>query len=254
MCLVAFAWGVHARHDVVLVANRDEEHARPTVPLAMFDGDRVAGGRDLRKGGTWLGVSRGRRMAATTNYRGGTSPASPRSRGRLLLDYLEGEASALDYATAATSTFAEYAPFNLILFDEEGAVYVHEAATHPIVVPRGLHGISNARIDDPWPKVEAQKRDLAAALEGDEPDVEGLFRGLASRERFTDDVLPSTGVPIDVERLLSARFIVSPIYGTRSSTIVLVDWKTHARIVERSFAPDGALVGEHALTLRFDAR
>ena len=71
-----------------------------------------------------------------------------------------------------------------------------------------------------------------------------LFAALADRSLAADVELPSTGVPLERERQLSAVFIMGEAYGTRCSTVLAITRSGNATFVERSFAPDGSPTGE----------
>src|SRR6188474_3860848 len=89
MCLIVLAWRVHAELPLIVAANRDEFHARPAAPAAFWeDQPGILAGRDLEARGTWMGISRGGKFAAVTNYRGGTEPRAAQSRGSLVSAFL----------------------------------------------------------------------------------------------------------------------------------------------------------------------
>jgi len=252
MCLIVFAHDV-GPHAFVLAANRDEHHARPTEPAhAWRDAPHVFGGRDLEKGGTWLAVSRAGRLAAVTNVRTWPPARGPRSRGLLCADFVRaspragaaGVASLDDYARTVADVRAEYGGFNLLLHDGIALRYVSDATPAPVVVPPGIHGLSNAALDVRWPKVVRATDALQAALELPvDAIVDALFVMLADRTRADDAALPSTGVPVEIERDLSPIFIASSIYGTRASTVVVRRRDGAVLFEERSFGPDGAALG-----------
>lgn len=240
MCLLIFAHECHPRYRLVLAANRDEFYARPTAPAAFWDDvPHLLAGKDLQGGGTWLGITRGGRLAALTNYR---DPATLRhdtpSRGGLVSAYLEGKMPAADYLALLRREGARYNGFNL-LFGSVDRLFTHSnLAELPPLVPPCLHGISNHLVDTPWPKVVRGKELLARLLAADEElDPETLLALLADRDVPPDSFLPDTGVGLDRERQLAPIFIATPDYGTRSSTVILVDRKGEVRFVERSFAP-----------------
>ena len=243
MCLIVFAVSAHPRHRLVLAANRDELHARPTSPAAFWKerGDIFAG-RDLTAGGTWLGVTRSGRLAALTNVRSPDARREGRSRGLVVRSVLE----ASDSAAMATQRVAEersrYPSFNLLAVDGSGAFALSDGGLEE--VRAGVHGLSNARLDTPWPKVARGRERLEAALTGNGTvDTEALFALLADRSTSPDEALPSTGVALSIERMLSAAFIVSPVYGTRSSTVVLIGQDGAIDFEERSFSPAGEVTG-----------
>lgn len=242
MCLILFAYRAHADFDLVLASNRDEFFARPTAPADYWtDAPAILAGRDLDKGGTWMGVTRSGRWAALTNFRDGTA-AQPglRSRGDLVANFLRGETAAGDYAGGAAGSAARYPGFNLLVGDTAGLHYVSHAQDRAQRVGPGVHGLSNHRLDTAWPKVETGRRRLEAALR-DPADTleERLLALLSDREMADDGRLPSTGIAPDWEKRLSAAFIRAPGYGTRASTVLLIGRDGEVRLRERSFGEDG---------------
>jgi uncharacterized protein with NRDE domain len=204
----------------------------------------VFGGRDAVAGGTWLGVSTRGRLAAVTNVRRAGASRGRLSRGALCREFLIGTDAALPYSIAVLRARSEYSPFNLLVHDGQCLSYVNYANEVPTNVARGVHAISNAALDDPWPKVERSKRALCDALDGPRPDlVEAMFALLGNREGVVDSLLPDTGYGIEIERALAPVFIASQLHGTRSSTVVL--WHRDGRVTfeERSFGPGGAPTG-----------
>lgn len=256
MCLIALAWRQHPRWPLVIAANRDEFHARPTAAAGPDpDAPWVYGGRDLVQGGGWLQVSAHGRLAALTNVRDGRggNPPAPRSRGWLVRDFARGTTASAAFARAAAAEDG-YGPFNALLWD--GATLVH-ASNHPRTlhqdVASGVHAMSNGAFDAPWPKAMAATQALAAWLDAasgaDAPpeSIEALaplFTALADTTPAPDEALPDTGVGIELERVLSPPFILGAEYGTRCSSVVLV---AEDRIVfaERRYGPSGVSTGEH---------
>ena len=247
MCLVLLALRSHPDYQLIVAANRDEFYDRPTAPAGLWaDCPSVLGGRDLQAGGTWLGVDRRGRFAAVTNYRQGEreNPA-PRSRGLLVSEFLTGDSGGPEYMQQVRRDAGLYNGFNLIAGDRSALFYFSNREGRLRMLEPGVYGLSNHLLDTPWPKVTATKNAFGAILthRGNELS-EDLFALLANRDQAGDDRLPSTGVPLEWERLLSSAFIVSPDYGTRSSTVVLVDRHGRMNWVERSFGRGGAPVGE----------
>ena len=244
MCLILFAH--HCRTDLplVLLANRDEYLARPTAPAAPWpESPGMVAGRDLVAGGTWLGIARGGRWAAVTNIRDGErTPAGGPSRGWLVRDYLLSTAPPAAFADRLTPRRDDYAGFNLLLGDVREVWYVSSQAPAPVALPPGCYGLSNGRLDTPWPKVVNGKAALAALLKAGPPSLEDGFRLLADTSRAPDTQLPATGVSLEWERTLSATFIVAPAfaYGTRSSSVLLRGGSGTMQLVERSFAGEPA--------------
>jgi uncharacterized protein with NRDE domain len=243
MCLVAFAIGASERWPLVIAANRDEFLARPTLPMARWQtasGQEIISGRDLRAGGTWMGMTPGGRIAFLTNVRQASPEAAPRSRGELVTRWLEGAGDAASFVAELEKTEgggAAYGGFNLVLGDlQRGAwtwvtnksVLLSDASTLYVqALPPGLYGLSNAGLDTPWPKTLELKRVLAAALQAGDDDSEAmkalLWTALGNRQRALPQDLPHTGVPPELEEALSSAFVDFPVhaYGTRCSTLLL---------------------------------
>lgn len=244
MCLIAFAYDAHPAFRLVVAANRDEFYARPTAPAGWWaDAPQVLAGRDLRDGGTWMGVTRGGRFAAVTNFRdpGFAQLEGAPSRGALVADFLRGTADAEAYAHDLAGRAAQYNGFNLLVGDGGGLFYLSNRAEGVRRLEPGVYGLSNHLLDTPWPKVLRAKRSLADALDqardADDGWESGLWEMLADRVIAADDDLPDTGVGAERERLLSPPFIASDVYGTRASTMLTMASVGEVRLVERSVAP-----------------
>jgi len=240
MCLILFAYQCHTRYPLVLAANRDEVYRRPSQAVAFWnEHPEVLAGRDLEAGGTWLGITRQGRFAALTNYR---APALYKkdalSRGRLVSGFLTGSQPALAYLSQVQQERERYNPFNLLV-GEKGKLYYYSQLKNRIEeVEPGIHGLSNSFLDTPWPKVLKGKKALQSVLEKEDFTPQELLEILADRESFEDHHLPDTGVGIEWERLLAPICIVSPDYGTRSSTVLLLDRYNHAIMLEKSLKED----------------
>lgn len=223
MCLIGIAWRSNAKHELVIAANRDEFHKRPSAAAAPWtDHPQVFGGRDLSQKGSWLAVSTRGRLAAVTNVRRMVppDPGSP-SRGKLVAGFLTGDQDAQAYAQSLAEEAGNFAGFNLLLYDGAELQFVTNAPEFRVeAVPPGVHTISNATLDTAWPK----SRRLQAALEAWSKDnwesFTPLFKALADRAPAADAELPATGMGKSMEKMLSPPFIVSPNYGTRCSTVV----------------------------------
>ena len=241
MCLVAFALDVHPRHRLVLAGNRDEVATRPAAPLAAWDdAPDVVAGRDLVAGGTWLGVTRGGRWAVLTNVREpNVRRARARSRGALPAEFLTGADAAEAYAQAVEAAKDDFEGFNLVVGDADGAFVVSTRTAGVTALGPGVYGLSNDRLDTPWPKVVTARQRLRDALREDPVDDDALFGLLDDRQLAPDADLPATGVPLDVERELSAVRIVMPGYGTRVSTALRLDRDGGGHVAERTWTPDG---------------
>lgn len=272
MCLIALAWRMHPRYRLILAANRDEFHARPTLPLAEWeDAPQIVGGRDALHGGSWLAL-RGRRLAAVTNVRRPPEQEG-RSRGQLVADFVRGDADAAAAMRALANEATQYRPFNLLIHDGDGLAFAsncpntaspHTASPHTASGPGfatrmldpGIHGVSNGALDAPWPKTAmlmATLGEWVAASATDRstdnvPDLEPIFAALADTTLAADDRLPDTGIGLERERFLSPAFITHPTYGTRSSTVVLIG-EDRVDIIERRFGPGGVRLEEKLIRI-----
>ena len=250
MCVVAFAWSAHPRWRFVLAGNRDEFHARPTLPLAPWPGSGIVAGRDLQSGGTWVGVGAGGKVAVVTNVRDGVpTPHAGPSRGALPVAFLGGAVGAEACTSALQADAAAYAPFHLMLADADGCWHLGNHPPGRERLASGVHGISNGRLDAPWPKTRRLTSALDDWLEAGTDDPEALWVALADERPADDDALPDTGVGLALERTLSPVFIRGPRYGTRASTLIAVDHAGRAVIHERRFGPGGTPAGETRLAL-----
>lgn len=261
MCLVALALGWSARFPLVLASNRDEVFDRATAPLDWWTPagcDRpVLAGRDLSAGGTWLGLEPGGRLALVTNVRApGRHDPQARSRGELVTRWLCGDTDFARFWRALDAT--AYNGFNLVAADPRGGwTWASNAGTvESHAFAAGVYGLSNAGLDTPWPKVTRLKARLAAALQvhghasaSADGLADALFDALLDATPADDRDLPSTGVPLALERQLSSAFIRTPDgrYGTRCSTLVIQERAgatLTTRVLERSHdagAGQGAL-------------
>ncbi|MDR5833865.1 NRDE family protein [Caballeronia sp. LZ034LL] len=244
MCLIVFDWQPAAapgerRALLTLSANRDEFLRRTAEPMHWWtDAPGVLAGRDLTGGGTWLGVSRDGRFAALTNYRAPseTRPDAP-TRGTLVSDFLAGERLApLTYLERVAERGQRYNGFNLLCGDftrRELGWYGNRADAPPALLEAGVHGLSNSLLNTPWPKLVAQRDALHDLIHADErPSLEVLIDTLRDPRTANDALLPSTGISIERERVLSAAFIETPEYGTRSTTALRVDLMPHGLAVD----------------------
>ena len=226
MCIILLAHKAHPDYPLILAANRDEAYDRPAAPAAFWsDHPQVCGGRDLEKGGTWLGLTRAGRVAAVTNFRDGL-PKNPaaRSRGELVGAFLTGNSDAGAYLERVKAQGDQYNDFILIAGDLDALYWLSNRGPGVERIPPGVHGLSNHLLNTPWPKITRSKRGVEALLDAAEPAlVAGLFDLLADRSEAPDHELPDTGVGLSRERQLSAVFISGERYGTRASTVVLVD-------------------------------
>jgi len=224
MCLIIFAHRVSAAYPLVIAANRDEFHARPTSPAHRWqDHPGLLAGRDLQAGGTWMGIHRNGRFAAITNFRDpARTLAAPRSRGELTTRFLLGSASAETFVTGLGTAASDYAGFSLLLGEGDQLWYFCNSGNGPLASPRllspGVYGLSNALLDTPWPKVERGKRALSRVLASEVIDHDRLATAVGNRQLASQEQLDLQGLTGEMDQMLSAQFIANPVYGTRATT------------------------------------
>jgi uncharacterized protein with NRDE domain len=246
MCVILFATRAHPQYPLIVAANRDEAYTRPAAPAAFWtDHPRVFGGRDLDKGGTWLGIALSGRFAAITNYRQRPrATEAPRSRGEITRNYLTDSSDAVEYLRTLDAHRNEYRGYSVIV-GTLAQLYFHSnrsEAMQPIAP--GVHGLSNRLLDEPWPKVQQGIAVLTGLLRAGERELtENLFGLLADRTQAPDHLLPDTGIGIDRERDVSPPFITGASYGTRASTVMLVAVDGSVFFCERTFGPHGVPTG-----------
>jgi uncharacterized protein with NRDE domain len=242
MCLIIFAHQVVPAYPLVLLANRDEFHQRPSEAARFWpDNPGLLAGRDLQAGGTWLGITRTGRFAAVTNFREGFEASSATlSRGMLTCDYLLGDQSPQEYL--ATLPANNYDGFNLLLGDGNELFYYSNRGASAHRLSPGIYGLSNHLLNTRWPKVTGGKSALEQAIS--RPiTAEQLTLILQDHDIPDDEHLPDTGVGIEWERLLSSRFIRSAEYGTRCSTVLLIDNNDGVVLRESSYNELGQQTG-----------
>ncbi|WP_268799147.1 NRDE family protein [Pseudomonas huanghezhanensis] len=248
MCLIVFAWRPSHQQPLVLAANRDEFYARPTLPLAAWeDAPRVYAGRDLEAGGTWLGINADGRFAALTNIRDPGQPLGRRSRGELVAHFLTGSMPIEEYLLEVEGRTGEYGGFNFLVGNRQTLHFISATDPTPRQLSEGIYGVSNAGLDTPWPKLVKAKKALSAQLQ--DPQPAQLFDFLADPDPAPEAELPDTGLGLVTETLLSSVFIASPAYGTRASTVLIVNADGRRQITERSFGPYGGRLGEVEVNL-----
>ncbi|HEY5717245.1 MAG TPA: NRDE family protein [Motiliproteus sp.] len=251
MCLIVVAYRCHPDYPLVVVANRDEFYRRPTAAAAFWaDHPELLAGRDLEQGGTWLGVTRSGRFAAVTNVRNGrVPPVTARSRGHLPVEFLTSTRSAAEHAEQLEPQLQHYGSCNLLTFDGSNLNCLSNRSPSQLNLPPGIYGLSNAALNTPWPKTQrtmdtvqervSRAQDTATPLVAAE-----LLALLADPQIAADAQLPDTGVNLEWERRLSACFIRSPDYGTRATSVVLIQRSGEVEFVERSFDQRDGPIGE----------
>ncbi len=249
MCLVAIAWQAHPRYPLIVLGNRDEFHQRPTVAADWWpEAPDVFGGRDLEAGGSWLGISRGGRLAVVTNNPLRPPSAEQRlSRGSLVRGWLTGSASTGDFLDGVAAAEARYAGFGLVVGTLTGGVegFVTPAGTLGArwqILP-GITLLSNSPREAPWPKVGWLENALAAYLRRPMPeagpDVDEMLALVARRMPVAE---PEDDTPMGRARVTP--FVTGAEYGTRAATLILADHQGGWRCIERRFGPGGIPAGE----------
>jgi len=251
MCVAAFAWQAHPDWLLVAIGNRDEYHERPAAALTRWnDVPGILAGRDLRLGGTWLGVNEAGCFALVTNRRGYGDPNPERvSRGELVIDQLAGSGT---YSDPERAKLNDFNPFNLISANRDEAQFLsNRPDAIRTALSHGIYGLSNGALDEPWPKTLQLKGALLDWLNTGTQEFDPLFAALS------DKTMPDLGVhtaqPSDVRREApeTGVFIRDPVYGTRCSTIVAIDRAGGGQIVERSFSAAGDPTGETRIEFRW---
>jgi len=257
MCLILFAWQSHPRYSLVVAANRDEFHQRPSA-AAQFWGDEpdILAGRDLQAGGTWLGVTRSGRFASITNYREPPAPEPPLefSRGHLVRDYLAGGNEPLAHARELAPRRSSYRGYSLLLGSPESLVYVSNRCEGVSGIPAGVHGLSNHLLDTDWPKVHSGRERLRRLLEQEQLEADALFELLTDRSLTPGDIPDDLERSLAPEQLMKHYFIISPVYGTRCSTVLMMGRDGSLQFHERQFDPEGQLVDKRSFYIRHDEK
>ncbi len=240
MCVIFFAYKKHPEYPLILLANRDEFYERPTAKAEFWeDAPQIFAGRDLVHGGTWLGITRSGRFAAVTNYRDPSAARGKFSRGDLVGDFLKNDEPVEDYLQKIQNRAADFSGFNLLVGEINAGFqtlgyYSNREDKIKILAP-GIYGLSNHLLDSPWRKVEKGKAELSEILKKGEVRTNKFFELLKDRTLADDADRPETGIGYEREKLLSAIFIETPVYGTRSSSVVLIGKDYGISLDERSF-------------------
>jgi len=247
MCLLVLAWLSHPRYRLVVAGNRDEFHDRPAAPLGWWtDVPGILAGRDLRAGGTWMGLSRSGRFGVVTNFRNAEAAASEGSpsRGQLVPRYLGDDRAPGPFVEELSEAAPRFAGFNLLVGGPSALhFYSNAVGEGPRELPPGIYGLSNHRLDEPWPKLTRTRARFAAALEDEDPAPADLLAMLADRESAGATGTATSGLSEELERALSAPFVRHDHYGTRCSTLVRVEHGGRSVVHERRFDARGAESG-----------
>lgn len=240
MCLIFFAYDYHPRYQLIVAANRDEYYSRPASAAGFWDDNPgILAGRDLEAGGTWMGITTTGRFAALTNFRDPLNyKAQAPSRGHIVQEYLESSGSPETFLAGLSTRADEYNGFSFLAAAAGSFYYFSNRERLIRKIPKGLHGLSNSLLNVPWPKVTSGIEALELCLQSRDINPEKLFAIMANNHRADDLELPQTGVGLEKERLLSPAFVQSPDYGTRATTIILIDQGNMVQFWERSYSPE----------------
>jgi uncharacterized protein with NRDE domain len=243
MCLLLFAYKVSEEFPLILGANRDEFYQRPTLPMNFWeDAPDILAGQDLQQGGTWFGINKNGSFASLTNYRNpATLKTHAPSRGEIIINFLKSGKSPESFIDDLKLEADMYNGFNLILGNLDNLFYFSNINGSLEKIMPGIHGLSNRFLNTPWPKVEEGKKALENALQDKKNMPDNIFGLLNDTTIAADHALPDTGIGLEWERILSARFIKNPVYGTRSSIVMYIDSKKHIKITERTYSPEDQL-------------
>lgn len=237
MCLIFISIKKHPTYKLILAANRDEFYARKTAAAHFWeDHPQIVGGRDLEASGTWLAMNKAGRISMLTNYRdvANLKSVAP-SRGQLVSDYLIKHTPPELYLKKIEPVGQQYNGFNLVVGSVDELWYYSNYRDGVSKLEPGFYGLSNHLLETPWPKVTRGKEKLAPILNQPIIQPDQLFEILLDDQRADDNRLPKTGLPLDRERALSSMFIKTENYGSRCSTVILVDHNNQVHFTERVY-------------------
>ena len=244
MCLIVFAWQAHPEYRLVMAANRDEYHRRPSQALHWWaDSPNVLAGRDLQAGGTWLASHRAGKFATVTNYREHQrAEAKFCSRGELVTNFVTSNVAAETFTSSIAGE--RYAGFSLLAIDNDDLYYVSNRGDGPTLLAPGIYGLSNASLDTPWSKLVRSREQLQSLVDSGEVNETALMQLMADREPARVSDVETGELPFKIARALTAPFIVSPDYGTRCSTSVMWSHSGRVALSERRFDAAGNTTGQ----------
>ena len=251
MCLITFAYRNHPNYSLILLANRDEFYGRPTRKAQFWTEEGypdILAGKDLEAGGTWMGVNKNGCWAALTNHRDlkNLKEKAP-SRGELSIDFLNSEYSASQYLSLIQESAHLYNGFNLLVGDKEGVFHYSNYSNEITAITSGVHGLSNALLNTSWPKLEIAKSALSHNIDQNKIDRNSLFDILMNESRAKETELPETGLTKGMEKAISSIFINTENYGTRCSTLLLIDNTGNIEFTERQYkANSSAIIDEQS--------
>ena len=244
MCLIALAYKKHPNYPFLLSANRDEFYNRPANFADYWkESPQLLAGRDCVAGGTWLGITTSGRFAAITNYseEGSAGKTHPLSRGELSRTFLAGNKSAEKFLVDVRPNDKKYGGFNLLLMDNTGLFCYSNRDGNIIHLEPGVYGLSNHKIDTPWPKVKRAKKYFKELLKSQEVSHDQLFSATSDRKGVLKSMGPGIKFTASIEsaKPMSAQFITSEDYGTRANTTIMINKQGLVQFRERNFLAHG---------------
>lgn len=252
MCLINFHFQNHDTYKLIVVANRDEEYNRPTKHAEFWEDAPILAGRDLLQMGTWLGISKNGRFAAITNYRNPKLPQGEKSRGLIVRDFLTSDMQPEQFIENLSEKRSEYGGYNVLIGNSDELYHYNNVFNETNKITPGTHSLSNCTLNTPWPKVVKGKKYLSELISSGEPiTIEQLLNINSDEEQAKDEELPETGVGLELERRLSPMFIKMPHYGTRTTTVVLIDKENQVTFVERTFQ-NGKFSRDHSYVFQIE--
>ena len=242
MCLILFAHHATPQYKLVLIANRDEYHQREAKPADFWQNSpNIFGGIDCTAGGSWLSVDKSGRFAAITNIRKPPfKKTNTLSRGEIISQFLSRQQTAAEFINELKEKDHLYGLFNLLLLDDSGLWHYSSDSQQSQAVPHGIHGLSNASLDTPWPKLARSQAALEQQLSLPLIDESKLLNIMQSTERPSDEELPKTGVSLEFEQFLSSVFIQGDDYGTRCTTLLTIDHSNTMKFTELTYNVEGS--------------
>ncbi len=236
MCLLLISYNTHPDYKLIIAANRDEFYKRPATPAHFWEEyPYLLAGKDLEAGGTWLGVTKNGRYSSITNYRDFSNiKENAPSRGNLVASFLQDNKPPEEFAGMLQQTADDYNGYNLIFGTVDELFYFSNRAHKLLKLTPGVYGLSNHLLDTPWPKVEKSKASFKSIMQKPDLSPDDLFAILSDKSKPPDELLPDTGVGLEIERAVSPVFVETEMYGTRSSTVLLVDKKNNITFEEKS--------------------
>lgn len=256
MCILFFAIKQHPKYPLIICANRDEFHQRPTQAMHWWSDknaqSRILAGKDLQAGGTWLGLNKQGRFSALTNFR---QPKffdhNKKSRGDLVISSLAKKDNEMTELLAKSAH--HYNGFNLVFGKLSNLICFDSVSRKQKALASGFHSLCNGALDDVWPKMALGQEQLAKFINSSVKnalDVDELFSLMQNNQQAAIEDLPSTGVPLNWEQRLSSIFITSPEYGTRTTNIVTYDNDGNISVHDQSYNEQGHCINKQCFLIK----